>query len=382
MINKKNGMSKIALIIVIIIAVVVITAAVIGIVIAMNHGSDQPVEIYEEVVDIYTENIAFTEEIIEDSENEKLEPLDESLVEFRNDEYGVRFGYPIGMSLPEDYLDDDNFYHSTLKKSNSTKVIEFTVGQLDNLSARGEYINEKLSYLKEKAGNVTVSYGLLSNQMSVRFKYEMNGLKYYENLTIKNKTAYMLTYKADKDEYSDIEADKVFNSFVFVNSYRDYPITAERKIVIEGTTYELPIKVANIRDLNINPKYASEILKPNYFSLVSLYETKNIKYGAYVYNARASEAKVDTGYLIGIETDKFRGGDIEILGGIKIGTLYSEVTNMLGNPKNQHKTDSDTVVVNTYVINDATIELKYKSTDGKPVNDTTPVYGISIKFKR
>lgn len=379
--NKKSGMSKLALVLIIFLVILIVAATVVGVIWVLGKNK-KPVEGPTEPVDIYSDTREFKEEIIENSDNEKLEPLDKSLTEFRNDEYGVRFGYPTGMDIPEDELDTDNFFHSVVKKEKSTKKIELLVGELDNLSAKGEYMNEQISTLREKAGNVNVSYGLLGNQMSIRLKYEMNGIKYYQNVTIKQKTAYGMIYEADKDEYDEVEADKIFNSFAFVNSYRDYPATSERKIKIEGEEYTLPIKVSTIKGLNINPKYSNEILKPNYFSIVSLYETRNIKYSAYVYNARASEAEVNTGYLIGIETDKFKGGDIEILGGIKVGTLRSDVKNTLGLPKNEYTVENDTELVNTYVVNDATIELKYKSVDGAPVSDATPVYGISIKFKR
>ncbi|MDO4283270.1 MAG: hypothetical protein Q4D02_06485 [Clostridia bacterium] len=380
--NKKSGMSKIALILIIALVVIVIVAAVVGVIFVLKNNNNKPVEVYEEPIDIYNDTTEFVEEIIENSENESLEPLDKTLTEFRNDEYGVRFGYPIGMELPVDNLDTDNFFHSIIKKENSTKNIELFVGELDNLSAKGEYLNEKIDSLKEKAGNVEISYGLLGNQMSVRLKYEIEGIKYYQNVTIKEKTAYGLIYAADKDEYDNTEADRVFNSFCFVNNYRDYPTSAEREVIIDGEKYTLPVKVSTIKGLSINPKYSNEILKPNYFSIVSLYETKNIKYSAYVYNAKASNAEVNTGYVIGIETDKFRGGDLEIIGGIKIGTLLSEVRDTLGLPKNEYKNEDGTELVNTYVVNDATIELKYKTTDGTQVNESTPVYGISIKFKR
>lgn len=381
--NKKRGLSSIALVIIIALVVVVVIATIIGLVFVLGKNNNKvPVEDEREPVDIYSENIEFKEEIIENSDNEKLEPLDKGLTEFRNDEYGVRFGYPIGMELPYDNLDTDNFFHSEIKKINSTKEISLLVGELDNLSAKGEYLNEQIATLKEKAGKVDVTYGLLGNQMSARLKYEIDGIKYYQNITIKSKTAYGMTYSADSDEYDEKEADKIFNSFAFVNSYKDYPIKSEREVIIEGEKYNLPIKASTIKGLNINPNYSNRILKPNYFSVVSLYETRNIKYSAYVYNASASMAEVDTGYLIGIETDKFRGGDLEIIGGIKVGTLRSEVKNTLGLPKNEYTTENNTELVNIYVINDATIELKYKSVDGTQVNDSTPVYGISIKFKR
>lgn len=379
--NKRSGMSKLALVLIIFLVVIIVAATVVGVILVIGKNK-KPVEEPTEPVDIYSDTREFKEEIIENSDYEKLEQLDKSLTEFRNDEYGVRFGYPTGMNLPVDELDTDNFFHSVIKKEKSTKKIELLVGELDNLSAKGEYMNEQISTLKEKAGNVDVSYGLLGNQMSIRLKYEISGIKYYQNVTIKSKTAYGMKYEADNDEYDELEADKIFNSFAFVNSYRDYPATSEREVVIEGEKYTLPVKVSTIKGLNINPKYTNEILKPNYFSIVSLYETRNIKYSAYVYNARASEAEVNTGYLIGIETDKFKGGDIEILGGIKVGTLRSDVKNTLGLPKNEYKVENDTELVNTYVVNDATIELKYKSVDGTPVNDSTPVYGISIRFKR
>lgn len=381
--NKKSGISKLALILIIVLVIIIVSATVVGVILVLRNNNNQnPVEIYNEPIDIYNETTEFTEEIIENSDDENLEPLDKNLTEFRNDEYGVRFGYPTEMELPVDNLDTDNFFHSVIKKENSTKSIEFFVGELDNLSAKGEYINEQIATLKEKAKDVTVTYGLLGEQMSVKLRYEIEGIKYYQNITIKTKTAYGLIYSADKDEYDEVEADKIFNSFSFVNSYKNYPATSEREVIIEGQKYTLPVKVSTIKGLNINPKYANEILKPNYFSIVSLYETKAIKYSAYVYNAKASAAEVNTGYLIGIETDKFRGGDIEIIGGIKIGTLLSDVRNTLGLPKNEYKNEDETEVVNTYVVNDATIELRYKSTDGNAVNESTPVYGISIKFSR
>lgn len=380
--NKRSGMSKLALILVIFLVIIIVAATVIGVIFVLNKNFNKPVPVDPEPIDIYSDNSEFKEEIIENSEKENLEPLDKSLTEFRNDEYGVRFGYPVGMDLPVDGIDTDNFFHSLIKKEKSTKKIELLVGELDNLSAKGEYMNEQISTLRQKAGNVDVSYGLLGNQMSIRLKYEMNGEKYYRNVTIKAKTAYSMTYQADGDEYDEIEADKIFNSFSFVNSYRNFPATSEREVIIEGEKYTLPVKVSVVKGLSINPKYSNEVLKPNYFSIVSLYETRNIKYSAYVYNAKASEAEVNTGYLIGIETDKFKGGDIEIVGGIKIGTLRSDVKNALGLPKNEYTVENDTELVNTYIVNDATIELKYKSVDGTPVNDTTPVYGITIKFRR
>ena len=178
------------------------------------------------------------------------------------------------------------------------------------------------------------------------------------------------------------EAKKVLDSLTFVNSYMDYPKSSERTIKIEGKEYHLPIKITNVEGLFINPKYSSEELKPNYFSKVSLYQIKDIKYSAYIYNAKASVATVDSGYLIGIETDKFKGGDLEILDGIKIGMTRAEVLSKLGNPVRQYISEEDGTVVASYTVNDATVEIKYKPETGSIVDENTEVYGLSIRFKR
>ncbi len=378
--EKKRGISKIAIILIVVILIAVI-GTVIGVIFLMNRNDGND-EVVQEPLDIYNENQAFKEEIIENSDEEELEALDKSLTEYRNDEYGIRFGYPTDMQLPTDSYDEDEFFHSVMRKDKSTKIVELIVGELDNLSAEGEYLNERLATLNEEAQNVEVSYGLLGNQMAIKFHYELDGLQYLESVTIKDKVAYTLCYCADADEYMESEAKKVLDSLTFVNSYMDYPKSSERTIKIEGKEYHLPIKITNVEGLFINPKYSSEELKPNYFSKVSLYQIKDIKYSAYIYNAKASVATVDSGYLIGIETDKFKGGDLEILDGIKIGMTRAEVLSKLGNPVRQYISEEDGTVVASYTVNDATVEIKYKPETGSIVDENTEVYGLSIRFKR
>lgn len=373
---------KMTMIIAAIVIILVVVVAIILISLGIGKKETVEVEVYEEPVDIYNETVEFTEEIIEERSDENLKQLDNFLKEYRNDEYGVRFGYPIEMELPIDEIDASNFFHSKMTTKDKGKNVELLIGELDNTSASGEYIQELISGIKQKDSSLNVSYGLFENQMSVKLKYKIDDLKYSQNITIKDKTFYSLTYFTTEKEYDEIEAQKIFDSFSFVISYKNYPKTSLRSVKINGENYDLPVKISTVKNLNISPSYVNEILKPNYFSVVSLYEIKNIKYSAYVYNAKASEANINTGYLIGIETDKFKGGDIEILDSIKIGTLRQEVKNTLGEPRNEYSTQDDTVLVSTYSVEDATIEFKYKATDGKTIDDMTPVYGISIRFKR
>ena len=168
--EKKRGISKIAIILIVVILIAVI-GTVIGVIFLMNRNDGND-EVVQEPLDIYNENQAFKEEIIENSDEEELEALDKSLTEYRNDEYGIRFGYPTDMQLPTDSYDEDEFFHSVMRKDKSTKIVELIVGELDNLSAEGEYLNERLATLNEEAQNVEVSYGLLGNQMAIKFHYE------------------------------------------------------------------------------------------------------------------------------------------------------------------------------------------------------------------
>ena len=124
--NKKDGMSKIALIFIILIIVILIVVGTMVTIwfIQTNNKPQTEVKLYED----YTEGAGFLDE---DSIGEELTPLAEGLKEYRNDELGIRFGYLNGMSIPVDEQEDDGTYISTIKSPSKTTTIVLRVGKID-----------------------------------------------------------------------------------------------------------------------------------------------------------------------------------------------------------------------------------------------------------
>ena len=398
---EKRGLSKIAVILIVIFSIVLIVGATVVAMMYINKAN-KPVEEVK-LYDDYVEGVGFKEE-----EEETLEPLASGLVEYRNDELGVRFGYLNGMEFPKDETLNDGSYQSVILNKNKSTIIEMRVGKIDVSQEDIDHVQKQVETLRQElfkaetkiieveekgkmveqiivpdnVSDIAVSYTIFAKQLSVKFTYTENDLKAIKVLTIKDGTVYSVTYKAAEEDYSAEEADKVAKSFSFIQKYSEIEKTDFNTVMINGETYNLPIKVASISGLSIDPKYSVQNISPNYFTVVTLYESQLPKYNAYVYNAKASVNEIGKGYITAISTDKNRGGDITIYKGITIGTTYERVKELLGAPAQQYHSDDKLTLTNIYVIEGVTIQLKFRNEDFTSINDSSPVVAILLKVKK
>lgn len=401
--NKKDGMSKIALIFIILIIVILIVVGTVVTIwfIQTNNKPQTEVKLYED----YTEGAGFLDE---DSIGEELTPLAEGLKEYRNDELGIRFGYLNGMSIPVDEQEDDGTYISTIKSPSKTTTIVLRVGKIDvsqtdidHVQKQKEALTQELikaetkvvqeevdgkmvekTIVPEKVSDINSSYTLFANQLAAKFTYTENGLMATRVLTIKDGKVFSLTYKASQDEYSYSEESKVFNSYEFIDNIEDIKANELNTVIINGKEYSLPIKVTNIEGLTVDSKYAVQKIDPNYFTIVSLYELQAAKYSAYVYNAKASVGEIGDGYITALSTDINRGGNIKIYKGVEIGTTYSQVEQLLGSPSKFYYSDEDSTLTNIYQINNTTIQLKFRNDDLSKPDESSKVVAILLKVER
>ena len=401
--ERKKGMSKIAIVIMVVVILILIAAGTFLTIwfIQSNYKPQEEVKLYED----YTEGAGFVDE---DSVGEIMTPLANGLKEYRSDELGIRFGYLEGMAIPVDEQSEDGTYISTVKSNNKTTEVVLRVGKIDvsqsdidHVQKQKEALTQELikaetkvvevevdgkmvekTIVPEKVSDIAVSNTLFSDQLAVKFTYTENGLMATRVLTIKGELVYSLTYKSSQEEYSYSEQDKVFNSFEFINKIEDIKADELNTVTINGKDYSLPIKVTNIEGLTLDSKYSSQKIDPNYFTIVSLYELQEPKYSAYVYNARASVNEIGQGYITAISTDINRGGNIKIYKGVEIGTEYSKVSELLGSPSKQYYSDDNTTLTNIYQIDDTTIQLKFRNDDLSKPNEKSKVVAILFKVAR
>ena len=329
--ERKRGMSKIAIVIMVVVILILIAAGTFLTIwfIQSNNKPQEEVKLYED----FTEGAGFVDE---DSVGEVMTPLANGLKEYRNDELGIRFGYIDGMNVPVDEQTENGTYISTIKSNNKSTTVVLRVGKIDvsqsdidHVQKQKESLTQELikaetkvvevevdgemveqTIVPEKVSDINVTNALFADQLAVKFTYTENGLMATRVLTIKGEQVYSLTYKADQEEYSYSEEDKVFNSFEFIDKIEDIKADELNTVTINGKDYSLPIKVTNIEGLSLDSKYSIQKIDPNYFTIVSLYELQEPKYNAYVYNARASIAEIGNGYITSISTDINRGGNI------------------------------------------------------------------------
>lgn len=401
--EKKRGMSKIALVIMVVVILLLIAGGTFLTIwfLQSNNKPQEEVKLYEE----YTEGAGFVDE---ESAGEVMTPLANGLKEYRNDELGIRFGYLEAMSLPEDEQTEDGTYISTIKSSNKSTTVVLRVGKIDvsqtdidHVQKQKEALTQELikaetkvvqeevdgkmvekTIVPEKVSDITVSNALFADQLAVKFTYTENDLMATRVLTIKGDLVYSLTYKANSDEYSYSEEDKVFNSFEFIDKIEEIKADELNTVTINGKDYSLPIKVTNIEGLTIDSKYSSQKIDPNYFTIVSLYELQEPKYSVYVYNAKASINAIGQGYITAISTDINRGGNIKIYKGVEIGTEYSKVTELLGSPSKQYYSDDQSTLTNIYQIDETTIQLKFQNDDLSKPGERSKVVSILFKVYR
>lgn len=405
--ERKSGKSK-ALVIVIIVLVILLLAG--GGAFAWYYFTQMnkpPVEVklYED----YVEGQAFEDE---EFESEQLTPLDGNLIEYKNDELGVRFGYLKGMGTPEDERAEDDLYISTASHLMKSSVIQLRVGKIDVSQADLDHIQKQKEALTqelikaetkvviekengkdvervtvpEKVSDITVSYHIIAGQLGVKFTYTENDLKCTRIITIKDQMAYSLTYKAKEEDYSYLDEEKIYNSFEFINKIDETKKTDLNTVTINGQEYSFPIKVTNIPGLSLDGKYASQLIEPNHYTIVSLYENQIPKYNAYIYNAKACMNAIEEGYMTAISTDVDRGGNIKVYKGIELGTTYAQVKEALGSPTRQYYSDDKTILTNIYTISGVTFELKFRNDDySRPDNSTSntaKVIAILVKVTK
>ncbi len=401
--ESKKGISKIAIILIVFAVLIVIAVGTFLTIWLIQKNNNQPVEV--QLYEDYTEGEAFVDE---DSTGEEMTPLANGLKEYRNDELGVRFGYLTNMSIPVDEESEDGTYISTIKDSSKSNTIVLRVGKIDLSQPDADQIQKQKDALTqelieaetkvieveengkivqqtivpEKVSDIAESYSLFGGQLAVKFSYTENGMTAVRILTIKNDMFYSLTYKANPDEYSYTDEEKVFESFEFIGRIDDIEKDDLNTVVINDKEYTLPIKVANIEGLTIDSKYATQKINPNYFTIVSLYEMQVSKYSAYIYNAKASVSEIGDGYVTALSTDINRGGNIRIYKGIEIGTLYSRVEELLGSPSKQYYSDDESTLTNIYQIEDVTIQLKFRNDDLSKPEENSKVVAILIKVAR
>lgn len=402
--NNKKGVSKVLIVIIILLLIALIVGGVFLTMYLMKKDKEEKanVVLYEE----YTEGQTF----VGDDDTyfgEHLDPLANGLKEARNDELGIRFGYPDYMDIPVDEEAEDGTYISTSEAPEKSTTVMLRVGRIDESQSgidhiekqkealtqeliKAETVVEKITNedgevrevvtVPDKVSDINVSYSILASQLAVRFTYTENDLKCTRLLTIKDNQVYSITYKATEEEYRSYEEENVFNSFEFISKMSDTEKTAMNTITINEKEYTLPIKVTNIDGISMDQKYSTQKIEPNYVTVVSLYESESPKYSAYVYNARESMTEIRKGYITAISTDINRGGNVKIYKGIEIGTSYSKVTELLGSPTTSHYTDGDSVLVHIYEIGDAVIQLKFRNDDlSKPKDGNAKVVSILLR---
>ena len=397
----KKGISKIALVILILVVVIFVAVGTF-LAIWLIQKSKTPivdVKLYED----YVEGEGFVAE--DGMLGTEMTPLAEGLKEYRNDELGIRFGYLDGLSIPEDEETEDGTYVSVMNnKSTGTEVmlrvgkIDVSQMDIDHIQKQKESLTKELikaetkiieveedgemvqkTIVPEKVSDINSSYALFADQLAVRFTYTENGKKATRILTIKNNYVYSLTYKAEQDKYKTTEEDKVFNSFEFIQKIDEVEKGELNTLTINGKEYTLPLRQSQMEGLTIDNKYATQTIHPNYFTIVSLYELKQAKYSAYVYNAKASMNNIGDGYITAISTDINRGGNIVIYKGIELGTQYLKVKELLGSPSRQYMSEDDSTLTNIYKIEGVTIQLKFRNDDLSKPDDSSKVVAILLK---
>lgn len=402
--NNKKGLSKIALILIIVVILVIIAVATVVTITLLQKGNKSPVEV--ELYEDYVEGEGFVND--EDLVKDKYTPLANGLKEYKNDELGIRFGYIDGLSIPEDEQLEDGTYVSTMEDEDNGTVVELRVGKIDvsqtdidHVQKQKESLTKELikaetkvvieevdgkevekTIVPEKVSDITVANALFADQLAVKLSYTENGKQATRILTIKNNYVFSLTYKAQKDKYSTVEENKVFNSFEFISKIDEVEKSELNTVTINEKEYTLPIKQTQMDGLVIDSKYSVQKIQPNYFTIVSLYELQNPKYSAYIYNAKASINDIGDGYVTAISTDINRGGNIKIYKGIEIGTSYSDVKELLGSPSRQYISEDDSTLTNIYQIEDITIQLKFRNDDLSKPDDSSKVVSILVKVAR
>lgn len=402
--SNKKGLSKIALILIIVVILVIIAVATVVTITLLQKGNKSPVEV--ELYEDYVEGEGFVND--EDLVKDKYTPLANGLKEYKNDELGIRFGYIDGLSIPEDEQLEDGTYVSTMEDEKNGTVVELRVGKIDvsqtdidHVQKQKESLTKELikaetkvvieevdgkevekTIVPEKVSDITVANALFADQLAVKLSYTENGKQATRILTIKNNYVFSLTYKAQKDKYSTVEENKVFNSFEFISKIDEVEKSELNTVTINEKEYTLPIKQTQMDGLVIDSKYSVQKIQPNYFTIVSLYELQNPKYSAYIYNAKASINDIGDGYVTAISTDINRGGNIKIYKGIEIGTSYSDVKELLGSPSRQYISEDDSTLTNIYQIEDITIQLKFRNDDLSKPDDSSKVVSILVKVAR
>lgn len=402
--NNKKGLSKIALILIIVIILVVIAVGTVVTITLIQKNNKPPVEV--ELYEEYAEGEGFIND--EDLIKDKYTPLASGLKEYKNDELGIRFGYIDGLSTPEDEQLEDGTYISTMEDEKTGTVVELRVGKIDvsqtdidHVQKQKESLTKELikaetkvvieevdgkevekTIVPEKVSDITATNSLFANQLAVRLDYTEKGKQATRILTIKNNYVFSLTYKAEKDKYSTVEENKVFNSFEFISKIDEVEKSELNTVTINDKEYTLPIKQTQMDGLVIDSKYSVQKIQPNYFTIVSLYELQDPKYSAYVYNAKASMSEIGDGYVTAISTDINRGGNIKIYKGIEIGTSYKNVKDLLGSPSRQYISEDDSTLTNIYQIEDITIQLKFRNDDMSKPDDSSKVVSILVKVAR
>ena len=398
--NKRSGMSKIALVIIILLVLLIIAGGGFAAWWFLGRSSNVPADkpILEEN---HTEGQGFENDGLFEIEN--LKPLASGLEEYRNEELGVRFGYLSNMSLPVDE-EIANGQSSTITHKTKSIVIQFRTYEMDKSQTNIDYIKREKDALVEeliKAGtkeveveengkkvtqtvtpteeevsDINVSYTVFANQLAVIFEYKENDLKANRILTIKDGMIYSLTYKANEDDFDASSVEKVFNSFEFISKIDDVKKTSLNTVTIDEKEYTLPIKASNIENVSIENRYATQNIEPNYFTVVSLYSHQSPLYSAYIYNPRASVSKIGSGYITTISTDVNRGGNLKIYKGIELGTTYAKVNELLGTPTQDYKSDEG-ILINIYEIEGVTIRLMFQNN-----LDSATVIGISLAVSK
>ena len=401
--ENKKGISKIAIVLIVFAILIVIGVGTFLTIWLIQKNNQPPVEV--QLYEDYTEGEVFVDE---DSVGDEMTPLANGLKEYRNDELGVRFGYLSAMSTPVDEESEDGTYISTIKDPSKSTTIVLRVGKIDvsqpdidHIQKQKDALTQELieaetkiveveengkivqqTIVPEKVSDISVSYALFGGQLAVKFSYTENGMTAVRILTIQDEMVYSLTYKANPDEYSYSDEEKVFESFEFIDKIDEIQKDDLNTVTINDKEYTLPIKVSNIEGLTIDSKYSSQKIAANYFTIVSLYEMQVSKYSAYVYNAKASVNEIGNGYITAISTDINRGGNIKIYKGIEIGTQYFKVEELLGSPAKQYYSDDESTLTNIYQIEDVTIQLKFRNDDLSKPSDTSKVVAILIKVSR
>ena len=410
--NKKSGKGKALIIIIIILLLLILAGGGAFAYYYFTNANKPPVEIklYED----YEEGVQLTDYTEFDNEDE-LTPLPAGLIEYKNEELGVRFGYPKDDKedvevIPVDETGENGLYISTIQYKKKSNVVQLRVSPIDVSQSDLDHIQKQREALVQeliKAGThtviekvngkdvevevvpteaeispITVSYHILDGQLGVKFSYKENDLNCTRIITIKDEKAYSITYKAKEEQYSYLEEENIANSFEFINKIDESKANELNTITLNGEKYSLPVKAKGFNGLTIDTKYASQKIGPNQFTIVSFYESEQPKYTAYIYNARACNNAIENGYVTAISTDINRGGSIVIYKGVQLGTSYADVKEALGSPATQYYSDDRTILTNIYKISGVTYELKLRNDDLSRPNDSAKVIAIQIRVGR